>query len=842
MREPLLAPLAAIATGILVSRFVPLEIRELYTVIAAFTILCILSMWRRARALASVCCLLALAAGGALVDGVHRPGSPPVLDAIGRETVILAGCVVMPSVFSADREQFVLELDPGARMRINLYVKPNEPAPALRYGQKVEIEARVHHPHNFENPGAFDYVHYLARRNIFWTASASASAPLRILPGRCGNRFMQAIFTLRTAALDRLERLYPGNPYDLGMMQAILIGETANLQKVWTEQFRSTGTFHTLVISGLHVAVLAGFILLLLRLCFVPESVALVLTASAIWIYALVTGWQTPAVRSATALTLFMVGRSFYRERRSMNLLAAAAIGFLVLDPESVFDPSFQLSFLAVGFLAAFAIPLVECTSGPLARSLGDLAGSGRDMYLERRAAQFRVEMRLLAETVRLWTRFPERVCALLVTTPARVCFFFYETALISAVIQIGLALPMAVYFHRVSLSGLSANAFVVPLLCLAVPVGFVAVFTGWVLPAKAAGGLLWLSQTVVSWHAHWEPNWRIPAPPLWLGIAFSAALIAAALAHRVSSMFRAAAVLAIFTFLALIVWHPFAPRVEKGWLEIAVIDVGQGDSILVALPDGKLMLMDGGGIPSFGGRSAKTNLDIGEDVVSSYLWNRSIRSLEVVALSHAHDDHIQGLRAVLQNFHVKELWTGATPDSPEWNALRDQAIRDGVKIVPMQQGRHFDYGGAVFEVLAPVPGYTPAESPKNNDSLALRLSFGERSFLLTGDIERKVESDLLAANLVQKVDVLKVAHHGSKTSSTEAFLEAAQPEFALISDGFENSYGHPHPDVLARLRAQHAEVLRTDQVGLISIRTDGRRFEVETWLWTAPGRLLPVF
>jgi len=454
---------------------------------------------------------------------------------------------------------------------------------------------------------------------------------------------------------------------------------------------------------------------------------------------------------------------------------------------------------------------------------------------LPRRAAQFRVEMRLVVETMRLWTAFPERICRSLVTMPLRVCFFFFDTALISAVIQIGLALPMAAYFHRVSLSGLSANAFVVPLLCLAVPVGFVAIFTGWLLPAKLAGWLLWLSQAIVNWHAGWEPNWRIPTPPLWVGMAFSAALILSALAQR--RLFRAAAVCAVFVFLALIVWHPFAPQVKSGWLEMSAIDVGQGDSILIAFPDGKLMLMDGGGIPSFGGRTAKTSLDIGEEVVSSYLWSRSIRSVDVLVLSHAHDDHIQGLTAVLRNFHVKELWTGATPDSPQWDALREQAMRNGVKIVAMQQGRHFNYGGVAVEVLAPAADYVTAATPKNNDSLAMRLSLGNSSFLLTGDIERKVELGLVAANLVRKVDVLKVAHHGSKTSSTEAFLDSARPQFAVISDGFENSYGHPHADILERLIERHAEILRTDQAGLISIRTDGRRFEVDTWLWRAPGR-----
>jgi len=255
---------------------------------------------------------------------------------------------------------------------------------------------------------------------------------------------------------------------------------------------------------------------------------------------------------------------------------------------------------------------------------------------------------------------------------------------------------------------------------------------------------------------------------------------------------------------------------------------VGQGDSIFIAMPGGKLMLLDGGGIASFG-KHVRTNLNIGEDVVSPYLWSRSIRSLDVVALSHAHDDHIGGLPAVLENFHVKQLWTGATPNSPAWTALRRKAEDLGVKIIPLTKGRQFDYGGARFEVLAPAADYVPASAPRNNDSLVLRLTYGQRSAILSGDVERQVESELVAENLVRHTDVLKVAHHGSKTSTTEPFLEAVHPAFAVISAGFENLYGHPNADVLDRLQAAKIEVFRTDQMGAITIRTDGRRVEIQT-------------
>jgi competence protein ComEC len=297
----------------------------------------------------------------------------------------------------------------------------------------------------------------------------------------------------------------------------------------------------------------------------------------------------------------------------------------------------------------------------------------------------------------------------------------------------------------------------------------------------------------------------------------------------------KSALAIATAVLLALLLWHPFPPDVAPGQLELSAIDVGQGDSLLVVFPAGKLMVMDGGGIAGFG-RRTKSQIEIGEDVVSPYLWQRSIRVIDVLALTHAHEDHIGGLGALLENFHVKELWTGATPDSPSWNMLRAHAQHNGVKIVAMCEGRRFTYGGAGIEVLGPPRDYIPGNAPRNNDSLALRLKFGVNSFLLSGDMEKQVEAELAGDGALAQTDVLKVAHHGSRTSSTAAFLDLVRPSFAVISAGYENSYGHPHSDVLARLAERHVTIFRTDRDGLVSIRSDGRRIRVETGHSAAPA------
>ena len=825
LKYPLVAPVAAIAAGILVNRFIPIPQSDLLLAIGALLLLGVFSLYRRSGILAGACCLLGFLFAGALVALVHTPGPPPQLDAEGREIVILGGCVVEPPAISGERERFVLELAARARAQVTLYIKDGETLPALHYGQNVELEARVRKPRNYGNPGAFDYEHFLAREDIYWTASG-ASDTVRVLPGRCGSPVQKAAMDLRAVVVRRTEELYRGDAYLSGMMQAMLMGQSFQLQKVWTEQYRNTGTFHVIVISGTHIAILAAFFLFLLRLCFVPRNPAMLLTAAAAWLYAITSGWGAPCVRCAAGLTLYMIGSYFYRQRRALNLLAAIALVFLVFDPDQLFEASFQLSFLAVAFLGAFATPLIEATSGPLARGLSDLNDTGRDVHLPPRVAQFRIEMRLLAETLRTMTHLPARVATPVVTIPARVLFFFYEVAAVSAVIQLGLALPMVVYFHRLGLSGLSANAFAIPLMGLAVPAGFVAAFTGWRWVAAIAGWLMRVSRVIVGWHADHEPAWRIPTPPLWVGIAIAAALIAFALAR--GRWWRAVSGCTVAAFLVLLVWHPFAPEFHAGELEMSVIDVGQGDSILVIFPDGRRMLVDGGGIPVFG-HQTKSQLDTGEDVVAPYLWDRGMRSVDIVALSHGHEDHIGGLPALVADFHPRELWTGATPDSASWGNLRAEAVRLGVRVMPLAAPAHFAFGRADIDVLAPLPDYVPNDTPKNNDSLVLRIRYGSRSFLLSGDVERPIERRMLEENEIQPIDVLKVAHHGSRTSSSEDFLSAANPAFAIISVGLDNSYGHPNRDVLDRLGEHHTAVYRTDENGLVTIRTDGKHLHVET-------------
>ncbi len=827
MREPLLFPLVAFAAGILLDQAMapaaPFSIREAGWATAALTLLALLpaSPWIKRTTI-----LLAMLFAGTFASAWHRPGPPPEIDATSREIVIVSGCVVEPTVLAEDRAQFTLELAPGARARVLIPSEEGDPEPPrLSYGQRVEIEARLRVPHNFNNPGSFDYAAYLARRDIFWTATIPRHAPVTVLQGRCGSRFMAGIFALRTAALDRIGHIYSNSGYAEGMMEAVLIGETARMERVWTDDFRRTGTFHALVISGIHVTVLAAVLLFLLRWLPISELSALAITAAAAWLYALVSGFSAPVVRAAGGLTLYILGRACFRRARVMNLLAAVALVYLAWDPAQIFEASFQLSFLAVAAIGALAAPLLDATATPYARGLRNIANADLDPRLEPRVAQFRVEVRLAAETLWLWTRVPLRWAQESLALALRWALFTFEMAVISATIQIGLALPMAEYFHRVSFTGLSANLLIVPAMNAMVPLGFLAIFTGWRWIGSLAGAFLGFSARVAAWHAQLEPAWRVPDPPVWLVLAFAAALIACAVMIRRRTL-RFPAIGIVLALFVLLLWQPWLGARQTGMLELTAIDVGQGDSLLVVLPGGETMLVDGGGRLVYG-RKHKSNLDIGEDVVSPYLWSRGIRRLDLMVATHSHQDHIGGLAALMRNFRPKALWTGANPPPELLKLARSLGIPSSQK---HPSGR-IELSGATLEVLAPAADYF-SKTVANNDSLVLRISYGSRSFLLTGDIERGIETKLLAEGADLHADVLKVGHHGSRTSSTEPFLEAVSPSVALISAGFENSFGHPHPDVLARLSARHTAILRTDLDGLVTARTDGRRiwFALQSW------------
>ncbi len=327
------------------------------------------------------------------------------------------------------------------------------------------------------------------------------------------------------------------------------------------------------------------------------------------------------------------------------------------------------------------------------------------------------------------------------------------------------------------------------------------------------------------------EPSWRIAGPPIAAGICFVGSLVALAIGLRTRSRWTSAAALSALSIFAVIAWQPWKPALAPGWLEISAVDVSQGDSILVVFPDGETMLVDAGGFPGMSRMARKPNLNIGEDVISPFLWSRGIHRIDYAVLTHEHSDHMDGLPAILDNFHPKELWTGAQIDTPAWNTVRDHAAKNRVRILtPSGTDPVRRIGGVDIQILAPLPDYAVGANPSNNDSLVMQIRYGKRSVLLTGDAERMIEDELVNTGRLTPVTLLKVGHHGSKTSSSEEFLDAVKPEFALISAGYLNQFHHPNADVLSRLAEHHTMVLRTDLRGLVTFRTDGNRVDIRTY------------
>ena len=429
-----------------------------------------------------------------------------------------------------------------------------------------------------------------------------------------------------------------------------------------------------------------------------------------------------------------------------------------------------------------------------------------------------------------------------------------WEIVLLSAVIQCGMMPLLAQDFHRVSLAGPMSNVPAVLLTAIIVPLGFLTLGMALVwarvglLLAKALSFCIGLLLATVEWFARWPRlTYRIPGPPVWLVIAFFAAFIfLAAVARGIAAQRRDPAkrrhwlpavhpvewiaTLVVAALAILVATHPFAPELVRGKLEVSVLDVGQGDSIFVAFPDGRTMVMDGGGQAGaevMGGY--RTGIDVGEEVVSPYLWSRGIKQLDVVALTHAHHDHLDGLHSVIANFRVDELWIGRDEQTPAFLALLAEARTRRIRIVQEIQGRKFDWDGVKGNVLWPAD-VSEVDKASNDDSLVMRIQDGDESFLLPGDIEKKVENELVDEHAPLAADFLKVPHHGSKTSSTDAFVGAVAPRVAVVSVGEGNQFGHPVDSVVERYAHAGVRFLRTDRDGAVTSLTDGHSLVVHTF------------
>jgi competence protein ComEC len=700
--------------------------------------------WRLAAVVAALAAVAALGAVRALApalpaDHVARLGMPPAAHVEGR-------LAEEPTRWAIDRTRLLLDVErvDGVPRSGLVQVTAYGEAPPLAEGQRLGLEARLHPALGFRNPGTFDLATHLARDDIFVVATARAERITPLAPAEPPWHSR-----VKRRALDAMAATLP--PVSAALLGGLLLGERVDLPPDVNDAFRRAGVYHILAVSGFNVALLASSVWAVLALAAVSRRVAAAAAIVVVVGFAAVVGPEPSVVRATIMAVLVLIALLLERDASVTNGLALAALVVLAVRPGDLADPGFQLSFAATaGIVAAPA---------PRGAVLGALAVS-------------------LAAQV--------------------------------AVLPITLA-----HFNQVSLIGVIANLGVVPVAGFATVLGLLAVAVAFV--SEAAGILLFdavwpallLLRALVRLAAD-VPGAvvHLPAPGPAAIACYAAGIVAALVAwrsrderpDRACRLFVASALLLV-TAAALEAWPMVRPA--DGRLHVTVLDVGQGDAIVIETPEGRAVLVDAGA----GGPS---RLDIGERVVAPFLWNRGFVRLAATMVTHADIDHAGGMPAVHRLFAVSERWDEMPRESP------------------------FALGGARFTVLRP-PAVAGAR--RNDTSLVLRVDYGLASFLLASDIEAPAEAALVAAHAPVAATVLKVAHHGSRTSTTPSFVAAVKPAVAVVSVGARHTYGHPDPGPLARLAEAGAVIARTDEDGAVLLASDGRALDVTRWAARSTAR-----
>jgi competence protein ComEC len=723
--------------------------------------------------------------------------------------------------------------------------------PQLHAGDFIDVITEARRPPYFRNEGGFDRRAYLATQNIDLIATLRSPRLLRKTSTSPRQSISIRIARVRSRLRDELDTLLAADPQSAATLRAMLLGDRTFIDRDESTAFQKTGVFHVLVVAGLHVAALAALIFWTTRKLRLSPTLTIFVVVAALAAYVAVVEVRAPVLRATLMACAFVLGRFFYRRLDLLNSAALAALIILIGRPLAVRDSSFQLTFVAIGCIAGLALPWLDATVQPYAVALRGWRDVTRDAGFEPRAAQFRLDVRATLRWIA--SHSPTRAAAHIQNALAgtlAVTFRTSELLALTIVLQLGMLPLMAADFHRIALSSPAVNLAAVPLTSVIVPWGFLTLTAGLLWPllgkylATSLALITRLLLHVVDWFAalpHW--SYRVPTPPLWLIIVFFALAIAIACVARLNKAIPQKhrrqtiyALSASFIVTALLVaTFPFVPTRASARLESTILDVGQGDSIFLVSPHGKTMLIDGGGaFRGFPGREEHTGTDPGEEAVSPYLWARGFKKIDVIALTHAHQDHLGGLTAILENFKVGELWIGREVNSRALAQLEAVATQHGTQIKHETRGQTFEWDGVQGQFLWPeIAASEIAPSAKNNDSLVLRLKFGDRTLLFPGDAEKAVERLMLSKNDEATIhaDILKVGHHGSKNSTTPAFLSAVNPQIAIISSGEGNPYGHPSPEALDRLETAGVRTLRTDTNGAIRILTDGKQIEVSCFV-----------
>jgi competence protein ComEC len=893
--SPLAQLAAALSIGILPAHFISFPLALSLIGIASFAVLTLIALIKHRHVLATLFVTLGILCAGAALANIETRSVPA--NSIKRllesgsitpgEPVELTGTLESPPEFAPDR--FYLNL----RVQALDFKGKTQPAAGivslsasltnqnlieeyeqleLRYGARVRLMTELSRANNFRNPGVSSFAEYLDQKG--YDATGFIKSPLLIERLDDERVFLPLawLFEWRRKLETQIDSHFSAQT--AGVLDAMLLGNPYKLSHDTSERFREGGTFHVLVISGLQISVIGALVYLLVSRLTRRKIWQFVVSTSLLWCYAIAVGAEPSVVRAALMFTVVSFAPIVSRRAASLNALGAAALVLLVWQPKDLFDPSFQLTFLSVLALVAFAWPLLQKFS-----SIGSWRPTYETPYPPSSSPWLKTFCECLYWSEQEWRREQVRVnynCKLLKSPLApklerwhiqRPLRYAFAAFLLSACVQLTTLPFLIVYFHRLSIASLILNIGVSMAMALLGIVALVALVLAQVSTWAAAplisfaNGLDWMMiHSVDPFARAGIASIRLPEYSGWPAIIYalyfiplSAILLMLARWNPLQQpqaksqkrfVFRMLVILlGQFTMLALVVLHPLSAGRPDGKLHVDFLDVGQGDAALVTMPDGSTLLIDGGGRPDFLPRTKERDdgdpepwqretRSVGEAVTSEYLWWRGLDTIDYILPTHADADHIDGLNDVARNFRVRAaLVARASANDLEFEKFSHTLEARGIPMKTIGAGDILRFGSVEATIVSPLATEDPRAGSRNNDSVVLRLRFGERAIVLTGDIEAAAEMDMLKRNEEVAADVVKVAHHGSKTSSTSAFIAATHPHFAIISVGQTSIFGHPHRDVVQRWQASGAEVLTTGDNGTITLTTDGKTLELKTFV-----------
>ncbi|HEV2912291.1 MAG TPA: ComEC/Rec2 family competence protein [Pyrinomonadaceae bacterium] len=892
--HPLALLALAFAAGILSARLSGAALPFVLGCSALSLALALLFFIRQHTGWATLLIVLAFCGAGAVLAGLERRGVAP--DRVERliddgmiapdEPLEIEGVLVGPPEPAPDSFYLTLRVEKLRRKEtereasgtvwlaarvIDRATRAEYEELELRYGARLRVMTALSRRERFRNPGVSSLTEYLAERGFDATGTIKSPLLVERLDDERVLLPLAWLYEWRARLLAEIEQGFSAET--AGVLNAALLGNRYGLSRGAAERFRAGGTFHVLVISGLHITFIGALVMLLVRRLTKRRGWQFITVMLFLWAYVLAVGAEPAVVRAALMFTIVALAPVLNRPSSSLNALGGAALILLVWRPSDLFDPSFQLTFLSVLMIVTLAWPLLKSLEEvggwrptratpypPLGprwwRALGEtLFWSEKEWAREMARSVYQYRLFKTAWAARLEQLHVQRLLR-----------YAVSALLVSASVQLGLLPLLILYFHRLSLASLFLNIVVGLLMAALSIVALAALFVSQ-LSAQLAAPLIHLAEWT-GWlmihsadpfiRAHVAsvrlPEYAGRAASIYALYYLPLAFLTLALARwnplrpplavdeeRATGRAVAGwAALALIILLGIILAHPLSAGRADGRLRVDFLDVGQGDAALVTMPDGTTLLIDGGGRPGFQRRTGVEEGDghpferdersIGEAVVSEYLWWRGLDRVDYILATHADSDHIDGLSDVARNFKVRAALVARAPRAdPEYARFASVMSDEGVPVLLVGRGDSLRFGAVVADVLWPTRS-DGLDAPSNNDdSVVLRLRLHERTFLLTGDIESRAEGAILATRDDLHSDLVKVAHHGSKTSSTQSFVTATRASIAIVPVGLTSPFGHPRPEVLTRWRAGGAEVLTTGERGTVTVSTDGHDLKVET-------------